>query len=113
MELGKQKICAQALWMLLCRRSSGADLLVTPEVGILNNSICDDILSPLKHLRKERQAPAHKIQLDDYANEYLSKQHSLCKSIYRSLHLLRCLLQTHPKLKNTKIRYSKTDYIEL
>lgn len=79
----------------------------------INNSICDDILSPLKHLRKERQAPAHKIQLDDYANEYLSKQHSLCKSIYRSLHLLRCLLQTHPKLKNTKIRYSKTDYIEL
>ena len=53
------------------------------------------------------------LQLDDYANEYLSKQHSLCKSIYRSLHLLRCLLQTHPKLKNTKIRYSKTDYIEL
>ena len=67
----------------------------------INNSICDDILSPLKHLRKERQVPAHKIQLDDYANEYLSKQHSLCKSIYRSLHLLRCLLQTvttqHPQ----------------
>lgn len=35
------------------------------------------------------------------------------QAIYRSLHLLRCLLQTHPKLKNTKIRYSKTDYIEL
>ena len=82
-------------------------------INHINSSICNDILSPLKHLRKERQAPAHKIQLDEYANEYLSKQHSLCKSIYRSLHLLRCLLQTHPKLRNIKIKYANTCYIEL
>lgn len=82
-------------------------------INHINSSICDDILSPLKQLRKERQTPAHKIQSNDYANEYLSKQHSLCKSTYRSLHLLRCLLQTHPKLKNIKIKYVSTDYIEL
>lgn len=82
-------------------------------INHINSSICNDILSPLKQLRKERQTPAHKIQSNDYANEYLSKQHSLCKSIYRSLHLLRCLLQTHPKLRNIKIKYANTCYIEL
>ena len=82
-------------------------------INHINSSICDDVLSPLKQLRKERQKPAHEIQSNDYANEYLTKQHLLCKSIHRSLHLLRCLLQTHPKLKNRKIKYASTCYIEL
>lgn len=63
--------------------------------------------------RKERQSPAHKIEVNKYSNEYLLKQHKLCTEVYASLNLLRRLLQSHPKVKEYSVKYPNTQYIEI
>lgn len=82
-------------------------------INQVNESVCNKIINPLRVLRKERQDPAHKIQSNLYSNDYLSKQHELCKSIYNSLYLFRRLLQSHPELKEFTLKYPNTQYIEI
>ena len=79
----------------------------------VNDNVCEEICDPLNELRYGRQTPAHKIYDNVYTYDFLSKQHELCKSIYNSLHLLRCLLQTHHKVEDFVLKYPNTKYYEV
>jgi hypothetical protein len=82
---------------------------LTELVEKVQPSIVDDILSPLKEVRKLRQKPAHKIENNYYDIAYLDKQHDLSTKVYESLLLLRRLMQTHPEGKNSILEYNRTD----
>lgn len=71
------------------------------------------IYSPLHKIRNLRQEPAHGIYANNFSVDYLKKQHELTKGVYDSLHSLRLLLSSHPKLKGFKVKYPNTSYIEL
>lgn len=79
----------------------------------VKEDVAEEIFTPLHKVRKERQAPAHKIEDNKYSNEYLLKQHQVCSEVYTSLNLLRRLLQSHPKVKDYSIKYPNTQYIEI
>jgi hypothetical protein len=79
----------------------------------VNKDVVKDIHSPLYNVRKERQAPAHKIEGNKYSNDYLIEQHNICREVYYGLNLLRRLLQTHPKTKDFSIKYPDTKFIEI
>lgn len=82
-------------------------------ITIVNPDIVEDILNPLYKVRKERQAPAHKIEEDIYSNDFLVRQHQICCEVYTSLNLLRQLLQSHPKVKGHSIKYPNTQHLEI
>lgn len=78
----------------------------------VNKDCTEEIHKPLKRVRDERQAPAHKIEANKYDNEFLLKQHHICAEVYASLNLLRRLIQTHPEVHQFSIKYPNTQYIE-
>ena len=82
-------------------------------VEMVRQDVADDIYTPLHKVRRERQPAAHKVETNEYSNEYLLKQHQLCSEVYVSLNLLRRLIQTHPKVISYTIRYPNTQYIDL
>lgn len=75
---------------------------VTPNVK-------DEIMIPLKGVRKLRQNPAHKIEKNSYNIDYLNQQHELTAKVFNSLLLLREVFQTHPWAKDCKIKYHNTE----
>lgn len=56
-----------------------------------------ECLSSFRELRKLRQAPAHKIEDDEYDMEYTKQQDELVGKIYHSLMWLRLVFSKHPK----------------
>ena len=94
-------------------KQKGALTCLKEWITKVNSDVVDDIFNPLYKARKERQAPAHKIEENKYSNEYLLKQHQICSEVYASLNLLRRLLQSHPKVKDHSIKYPNTQYIEI
>lgn len=72
----------------------------------------DDILTPLKELRKIRQTPAHKITNNNYDVAYFTKQQLLAKGVYDSIYMLRRLFESHPDVGD-QCELSDTSYIEL
>lgn len=76
--------------------------------------IKEQIIQPLKKLRKLRQTPAHKVENNKYDIEYFNKQHSLTVEVFESLCLLRKLIHSHPNAKLCEIKYKQTEnYIVL
>lgn len=53
------------------------------------NSIEDDIIKPLKNIRKIRQKPAHALQEDKYDEEIWKKQNELILEIYKTIRNIR------------------------
>lgn len=70
-----------------------------------NNSrtVEQDIIAPLKKLRKLRQKPAHKLYSNDYNEQIWSDQKELMHLIYSALRGIRLLLANHPLCKDVKI----------
>lgn len=54
------------------------------------------IVKPLRHVRRERQAPAHKVQENCYSVEYDKKQHVIFRDVYVALFNFRATLAEHP-----------------
>lgn len=75
----------------------------------VNPKIEEEITSPLRKVRKLRQNPAHKIELNSYNIEYLNQQQELITIVFNSLNLLRKLIQTNPKVKCVDIKYPNTE----
>lgn len=75
---------------------------VNPDVEI-------EITSPLREVRKQRQNPAHKIEVNFYYLEFMNQQHELTVQVFNSLNLLRKLLQTHPKGRGLEIKFNNTE----
>lgn len=65
----------------------------------------DEIVVPMKMIRKQRQAPAHKIEDNRYDISYLNLQHEITAQAFNSLYSLRRLFQSHPKAKDVELRY--------
>lgn len=78
-------------------------------IEIVQPDIVDDIINPLKEVRKLRQNPAHKIENNYFDITLLDKQHDLTRRVYESLYLLRELLKSHPDGKKCELRYLQTD----
>ncbi|CAM1361659.1 AAA family ATPase containing protein [Tenacibaculum sediminilitoris] len=68
-----------------------------------DDKLFDDIFKPIRKVRKERQSPAHKINNNIYDKKFNKKQTDLLKELYKSLKLLRMILQQHPESKEIEI----------
>ena len=70
-----------------------------------NNSrtVEEDIITPLKKLRKLRQKPAHELYINAYDEQIWSDQKELMHLIYSALRGKRLLLANHPLCKDVKI----------
>ena len=57
---------------------------LSQKIRVQDNSVFNEIIEPLKEVRKLRQNPAHKIEEDEYNSEYYEKQKKgffLCKKV--------------------------------
>lgn len=90
-------------------RGKGTLLCLKELLQKVNPSVENDVTSPLRAVRKYRQAPAHKIEENSYDIKYLDKQHDITEQVFNSLNLLRKLMQTHPKADGLGIRYKQTE----
>jgi len=54
------------------------------------------IIKPLQYVRRERQAPAHKLQENNYSAKYDEKQHEIFRDVYVALFNFRATLAEHP-----------------
>ncbi len=55
----------------------------------------DAIVGPLKRIRRKRQAPAHKLQENEYSTEFDAQQHAILQEVYLGLMNLRITLAKH------------------
>jgi hypothetical protein len=55
------------------------------------------IVGPLRRVRRQRQAPAHKLQENEYSTEYDEQQHTIFREVYLGLMNLRMMFARHPK----------------
>lgn len=55
------------------------------------------VVGPLRRVRRQRQAPAHKLQENEYSEEYDAKQHAIYQEVYLGLMHLRRMLAKHPR----------------
>ncbi len=80
----------------------------------VNSKLEDEIVKPLKEVRKIRQFPAHKIGKNKYDIKYFKKQNELTISVFNALNLIRSLFQTHPDAKECIVKYNRTEiYLNL
>ena len=63
-----------------------------------------DLFTPLKRIRQERQAPAHKINENIYDKILIDEQIKLIKESYFTMRTLRVLFQKDPKARNVKVQ---------
>lgn len=73
-----------------------------------DSKLIDELISILKYIRKQRQAPAHKIINNSYNPSFFEKQKKLMSKAYVSIKLLRTALSGHRLIKN----YSAPDWLE-
>lgn len=69
----------------------------------------NEIVQPLKDLRKKRQKPAHEIGNNTYDSKLVEEQQKLTEPVFWSLFKLRKLLQSHPKANNINLEHDKTN----
>ena len=67
------------------------------------NKIREFIITPLKTIRKIRQAPAHELSANTYDIDYYQKQFDLVNDAYCSIRCLRELLHSHPYGKTVNL----------
>lgn len=87
----------------------GSIALLSTFIKEIKPEIEQQIIKPLKNLRKLRQTPAHKIEKDTYDQKYFDIQHSITVEVFESLNLLRKVLQLNPKVVNYEIKYKQTE----
>lgn len=68
-----------------------------------NDRVQNDIIVPLKKIRKLRQKPAHDLQADVYDETIWEKQNNLIKEMYGTIRIIRLLFYNHPQAKLVKI----------
>ncbi|MNY35369.1 hypothetical protein D3C86_1697680 [compost metagenome] len=68
-----------------------------------DESIPQEIMKPLKMVRKERQNPAHKVIDNSYDPSLVDRQKEIMENCYLSIGSIRKNLQTHPKAKNVEL----------
>jgi hypothetical protein len=67
------------------------------------------IVGPLRRIRRERQAPAHKLQENEYSKEFDEKQHDVFRETYLGLMNLRVVFAKHPRAPQLDVPSYLTD----
>lgn len=62
-----------------------------------------EIIKPFKKVRKERQTPAHKINVNTFDYNLIKKQRETISAVYNSMKQLRNIFSLHPNAKNYEI----------
>ena len=62
-----------------------------------------EVIKPFKTIRKERQAPAHKITENIYDIKLIEKQKNIISKAYNSMRQLRNIFHLHPKARKNQI----------
>ncbi len=73
------------------------------ENGRNEEALDESLISPLKHIRKIRQTPAHEIVDNEYDNAVYAEQNRLVEKAYEAMSCLRIMLSTHPLAKGVEI----------
>ena len=60
-------------------------------------------IETLRKIRKMRQTPAHKVNEDQFDQNYFKEQRMIIIDAYLAVRTLRLMFATHPKVKSTKI----------
>jgi hypothetical protein len=68
-----------------------------------DESIPQEIMKPLKRVRKERQKPAHKVISNHYDLSLVELQKEIMEACYLSLGSIRRNIQTHPRAKEVEL----------
>lgn len=61
-----------------------------------DRSSLDEMFSVFRKVRKLRQKPAHKVNVDEFNQEYFHKQRELIIDAYDAVRTLRLILSNHP-----------------
>lgn len=64
----------------------------------------EEMFETFKKIRKQRQIPAHAIDIDEYDTKYFELQEETIKSAYIAMQTLRLILCNHPKIKSSNYR---------
>lgn len=72
-------------------------------IRVEENNIFNEIIRPLKEVRRFRQKPAHNIQDNEYNRKYYDKQDELMNRVYKAVRTIRLLFANHPKVKGYKV----------
>lgn len=67
------------------------------------------IMNPLKNIRKIRQKPAHRLDIDDYNLDYITKQVDIIKAAYTAIGAIRFRLSKHPNCQEVVVPKSILD----
>jgi len=65
-------------------------------IRVADDAVFDDIMTPLKEIRKARQPSAHAVLDDEYDEKYYEMQDDMILKAYKSLRLIRLLFANHP-----------------
>lgn len=79
---------------------------ITKVFRYADDSIPNEIMKPLKNVRKERQSPAHKVIDNNYDPSLVELQKEIMEGCYLSLVSIRRNIQTHPKGKDVELEDS-------
>lgn len=63
------------------------------------DNIDEFITAPLRKIRKTRQLPAHKLDVDDYNLDYITDQVDIIKTAYTAIGAIRLRLSKHPNCR--------------
>ena len=63
------------------------------------DNIEEFIINPLRKIRRTRQLPAHKLDVDDYNLDYITDQVDVIKSAYTAIGAIRLRLSKHPNCR--------------
>ncbi|MFA5805225.1 MAG: hypothetical protein WC879_11320 [Melioribacteraceae bacterium] len=70
----------------------------------------DNIIKPLKMVRRMRQEPAHAIRLDIFNQKYIHDQRKIMTDVFGSLHIFRLILEQHPYVDEKIVSEIKNNY---
>ena len=69
-----------------------------PEEGVL-----EEIIEPMRDVRRQRQNPAHKIEQNSFDQKYFDLQREIIESSYTSVRDIRLLFANHPSITDIDI----------
>lgn len=66
-------------------------------------AVDEDVIKPLKKIRKIRQTPAHEVYENMYDKAVYKEQNQLIEEVFQAIHALRIMLGTHPLANQVKV----------
>ena len=69
-------------------------------IKVQDQSIFDEIIGPLREVRRIRQTPAHKLSVNAYSPTYHKDQNELIGKVYSAVRSIRLLFANHPATKS-------------